>query len=320
MLFRSEYSLQDDHLHQLAESAGRRAFEGGMRGLTIRTALGLNRALGRTGPLFPERYHAEVIDNPRQMRAAYAYVLNNPLRFVDPSGLFEWAESAGGDLTDEELFERGQDRELTKKERKKARRQYDFRQRFRAALERAKQAASSTRLSDEQRQQIRESADSYGDENDDNGVTVGIRGNPSGARGTTLLNQNDTVSVEFRFNLEGDQFATTVAHEGRHVADAMNWVYSGHTGGGSTDMNHHSRENRAWNVSSFMGQALNMGKVTAGSDNSGKSYKVWSRGWKASEIETKRANGIANIQNLMNLKPTDTDNYSREHPHRPPDH
>ena len=252
------------------------------------------------------------VENP-QSWSRYAYVLNNPLLFIDPFGLFEWAESAGGSLTDEQLAARGRDRSLTRRQRRDARRQLSFRQSFRAARQRASEAATSTRLTSDQQQQVRESVASYGEENEDNGVTVGIRRNTRGARGTTRLMVDDTISVEFRRDLEGDSFAATLAHEGRHVGDAQNWLESGHATGGDTDMNHYAREGRAWNVSSFVGQGLNMGKVSAGSDGTNRSYKVWSRGWKASDVQTKRANGIANIQDLMRLKATDTDNYSNEH-------
>jgi len=206
---------------------------------------------------------------------------------------------------------------LTKKERHLAQRQYDFRQRFKAGLDLAKTAATSGNLAAQQQQQIQESVNSYGNENEDNGVFVGIRNGSVGAKATTLLQDDDTVSVDFNFNLKANQFAVTIAHEGRHVADAQAWVSAGEPTGGDTDLNHFYREQRAWNVSSYVGQGLNLKKVSAGSDNSGRSYKVWSRGWKAAEVATKRANGIANILDYSNLKSTDTDTYSTEHRHRP---
>lgn len=256
------------------------------------------------------------IENPQTWNR-YAYVLNNPLLYIDPLGLYEWAESAGGSATDDELLERSKDKTLKKKERNMAKRQHGFRQKFKAGLERAKTAATSNKLIAEQRQQVQESVDSYGDENVDNGVAVGIRNYTGGAKAIARLNEDDTISVDFNHNLSGDQLAVTIAHEGRHVADAQAWVNAGHSTGGDTDMNHYLREQRAWNVSSYVGQGLNLKKVSAGSDNSGKSYKVWSRGWKGAEIETKRANGINNILTYSNQKPTDTDTYSNEHKHRP---
>src|SRR5579864_1815999 len=33
----------------------------------------------------------------------YSYSLNNPLRFTDPTGLYEWDASLGGDTTDKQL-------------------------------------------------------------------------------------------------------------------------------------------------------------------------------------------------------------------------
>jgi RHS repeat-associated protein len=264
------------------------------------------------------------IQNPQTWNR-YVYVLNNPLILTDPLGLYEWADSAGGSWTDEELQTATRSRNKTV--RKWAERATAFRQRFKEQLERAKTAATSDKLTLEQKQQVQESVDSYGDENDQNGVYVGIRvdyrgrSQTGGSAATALLNQDDTVSVNFRENLKDDEMVATIAHEGRHVADALNWVYSGHTTGGSTDLNHFFREERGWYVSSFIGQALNLKKVSAGTDRNGKSYEVWNRGWKELEIETKRANGINDIVvNHMRLNSTDTDTYSREHGHRPLNH
>ena len=49
----------------------------GMQGLQISAARHVNRAAGRKGTVFADRYHAEIIDNRRQARHALAYVLNN---------------------------------------------------------------------------------------------------------------------------------------------------------------------------------------------------------------------------------------------------
>ncbi len=72
------FSVQGNHVHLLVEAdEGARSLSRGMAGLGIRMARQLNRAVGRRGALFRERYHAQVIDNPRQVRHALRYVLLN---------------------------------------------------------------------------------------------------------------------------------------------------------------------------------------------------------------------------------------------------
>jgi hypothetical protein len=67
-----------------------------------------------------------------------------------------------------------------------------------------------------------------------------------------------TIVASFDFDLVGDQLALVTAHEGRHVADALNFVNLGHPVGGLFDLNHFSREQRGWEVSGVMAEALGM--------------------------------------------------------------
>src|SRR5215510_6943388 len=72
------YSLQDDHAHLLVEAKHRDALGRGMKSLTSLFARAVNRALGRKGgKVFADRYHLEVLDCPRRVRNALAYVLLN---------------------------------------------------------------------------------------------------------------------------------------------------------------------------------------------------------------------------------------------------
>ena len=86
------YSIQDNHLHLIAEADDARSFSRGMQGLAIRIARAVNRALSRKrGKVFSDRYHQRLLKTPTQARHALVYVINNfkkhkrglPARFID---------------------------------------------------------------------------------------------------------------------------------------------------------------------------------------------------------------------------------------------
>jgi hypothetical protein len=72
-----QFSVQDNHVHLLAEAAHKRALASGVRGLVIRLARAVNRGLGRRGRVWSDRYHARVLRTPRAVRHALVYVLMN---------------------------------------------------------------------------------------------------------------------------------------------------------------------------------------------------------------------------------------------------
>ena len=74
------YSIQDDHAHLLVETDDAERLGCGMKSITARFARAVNRALGRSGPVLRDRYHREVLETPRQVRHALAYVLLNARR------------------------------------------------------------------------------------------------------------------------------------------------------------------------------------------------------------------------------------------------
>jgi len=74
------YSVQGNHVHCVAEAAGRRALSRGMRGLNIRLARAVNRVLERSGRVLADRYHARALTSPREVRNVLAYVLLNRSR------------------------------------------------------------------------------------------------------------------------------------------------------------------------------------------------------------------------------------------------
>lgn len=78
-------SIQRNHIHLICEADNAKALGRGIQGFQISAARRLNVAIAvdreltapRTGIVFPERYHAEPLGSPRQVRNAICYVLNN---------------------------------------------------------------------------------------------------------------------------------------------------------------------------------------------------------------------------------------------------
>jgi hypothetical protein len=73
-------------LHLMVEAASAEALAHGIHGLKLRIARGLDRVMGRTGPVFDERYHRTVLRSPTQVRHALAYVLGNTVKHAAQVG------------------------------------------------------------------------------------------------------------------------------------------------------------------------------------------------------------------------------------------
>ena len=71
------YSVQRNHVHLLVESAGKEALGRGMKAVSARLARAVNRVFGRSGPVLYGRYQLHVLQTPREVRNALAYVLLN---------------------------------------------------------------------------------------------------------------------------------------------------------------------------------------------------------------------------------------------------
>jgi REP element-mobilizing transposase RayT len=82
-----QFSIQGNHIHLICEAKDARCLAAGVQAWAVRVARRLNRALGRSGSVFDDRYHSEVIKSPRQMRATLCYVMQNARRHgerIDP--------------------------------------------------------------------------------------------------------------------------------------------------------------------------------------------------------------------------------------------
>jgi REP element-mobilizing transposase RayT len=79
-------SIQGNHIHVICEAASREALTSAMTAFKTSAGRRLNSAVGRTGQVFADRYHVEVLSTPRQVRNAIAYVLNNWRRHGEDRG------------------------------------------------------------------------------------------------------------------------------------------------------------------------------------------------------------------------------------------
>ncbi len=75
-------SIQRDHVHLLVEADHKYALADGMKRFQISAAKHVNarvslRGERRRGSVFPDRYHEEIIETPKQARHTLSYVLNN---------------------------------------------------------------------------------------------------------------------------------------------------------------------------------------------------------------------------------------------------
>jgi len=75
-----EYSVQTTHFHLIVESPSTPSLTRAVQGLAIRLARSINRACGRSGTVFRDRYRSRVIAGSRDARDTLRYVLNNSRR------------------------------------------------------------------------------------------------------------------------------------------------------------------------------------------------------------------------------------------------
>jgi RHS repeat-associated protein len=153
-------------------------------------------SMGRFSSPDPLMIMRQKLTDPQQWNM-YAYVRNNPLRFLDPTGMY----ICGG--TEKEC----------------------------AAFEKARQNALKSKDKDTAR-----AAKAYGDPGKDNGVNVGFAKDLKGDRGGQVTRRGGgieadpnspnglraTLNVTIKSDLAGDE--ETVAHEGSHVADNQDFV------------------------------------------------------------------------------------------------
>lgn len=81
-----EFSIQGNHLHLVVEATDQAALAQGMKGLNVRLAKGLNKLMGRRGPVVADRYHAHILRTPTEVKHAVSYVIHNHRKHLRTRG------------------------------------------------------------------------------------------------------------------------------------------------------------------------------------------------------------------------------------------
>ncbi len=76
-----QFSIQGNHIHLICEAKNQVALSRGVQGFKIRVTRALNSHWrARTGTVWADRFHQEIMKSPRQVRNAICYVMQNARR------------------------------------------------------------------------------------------------------------------------------------------------------------------------------------------------------------------------------------------------
>lgn len=207
-------------------------------------------------------------DNPQTWNK-YAYTLNNPLKYTDPTGLYEWSQKCGDDDAQCQAN----------------------RQQFRDALATIRNAANQYEEGSDERNKLEAVLDKYGDEGEKNKVSIkfGEAGGFPAQESTSLFGKK---TITFDMKMLGDSFRNSnsinpdykpsigwgevVAHEGAHMLDRFAFGNPvNRTGALRTETN-------AFDTQSFVPKATNQYSF----------WGLWNPSWVAADKETLRQNAV----------------------------
>jgi hypothetical protein len=206
----------------------------------------------------------------------YVYGLNNPLRFIDPLGLYEFDSSV--DSTQ----------------------QQNFRNQLKEANNRLKQIKKTYGKNSDEYKQAKAAIDSYGCEAGAKGCNEKV-GNSQviikagkldpGVGATATRNSTDTkveVTLDATKLSKGADLVADIAHEGVHVQDHLNYISSG----GKTKVSDYDSEFRGYLVTSLMDEAYPASSSSR--PMGGVSYPLYDEKWKTANP---KLSAVENVRN-----------------------
>jgi RHS repeat-associated protein len=233
------------------------------------------------------------VENPQTWNR-YAYVLNSPLKYTDPFGMY----ICDGNKKQCKQIEEG--------------------------INKAQDALKKLDPKSDQYKALERALKTYGAAGVDNGVTIKFGENKSGSPAATVMGIRDldgdgkkdvtpdnptgrdiTVTFDTKQHKNTTDYAINIAHEGSHVADGTAFIAAlplNLADPAATEMFSNSplnltkyeTETRAYGVSAAVAQGLGIDSLKIGKDG-GNQYEIWNSGWKQADRLTKQSKGIDKV-------------------------
>ncbi len=200
-------------------------------------------------------------NNPQSWNR-YSYAFNNPLKYVDPLGLYNLVNTCAQD-----------DKKCNKKFQKNADKLKNGVENLKKKLEKVKDPVQKARLE--------KALATFGTENDGNNVNVSFGPTPSGTGSGETVPVYNQQTGEHTFNVTLDpnqlsakeDYAVAAAHEGTHITDIKTALASPLM----PQLSNFSFEYRAYQTSAWAASALGFASLSLDYDN--KSYEIWNSTW-----------------------------------------